>query len=58
MSGYHKLSNLSIWCDHQMVTFHASVVNLYQPTRSDRGVAWGRGYNDPNACMHMYVYAF
>ena len=39
-----QFSNLSIQCNHQMVTFRACAVNLYQATRSKRGVAWGRGY--------------
>ena len=29
-----------------MVTFHACGVNLYQATRSERSVAWGRGYGN------------
>ena len=33
-----KLSNLSIRCNHQMVTFRACAVNLYQATKSERGV--------------------
>ena len=31
-----KLSNLSIQCNHQMVTFCTCAVNLYQTTRSER----------------------
>ena len=51
-----KLSNLSIRCNHQMVTFRACAVKLYQATRSERGVAWGRGYTRTHIHAHTHTH--
>ena len=50
-----KLSGLSICCNHQMVTFRICTVNLYQATRSARGVAWRGGTVYVYNCMCLHV---